>query len=261
MTSTAAATSPTSPPLAQLDTYYRAIEDERLFSNERNLRFYLEYLFNGIDFEGKDMLDIGAGAGVNGFFAVCRGAHDVVCLEPEADGSSRSPQRSFERLKSRLGVRNIHLEPSMLQGHEFHGRKFDIVLLHSSVNHLDEEACIHLLEDPAAKDRYREIFRQIAALCRPGAKLIVNDCSRYNLFATLGLRNPIVPTIEWEKHQAPQVWATLLGDAGFKNPRIRWASLNRLGRPGRILGNRLSSYFLSSLFTLTMDKDGAPGRT
>jgi hypothetical protein len=74
----------------------------------------------------------------------------------------------------------------------------------------------------------------------PGAKLVASDISCDSLFARLPLKNPLEPTIEWEKHQTPEKWAALLEDAGFRDPWIRWNSLNTLRRPGRIvLGNRV----------------------
>ena len=80
-------------------------------------------------------------------------------------------------------------------------------------------------------------------------------CSRRNFFALVGIRNPVAPDIEWHKHQAPEVWAELLGGAGFSKPRTRWSSFYQLRRPGRsLLGHRLAAYFLQSHFCLTMEK-------
>jgi SAM-dependent methyltransferase len=227
--------------------------EERLFPRERNLIFHQRWLFAGVDFENRTLLDIGAGTGLNGFYAACRGAREVICIDPEADGSTAGAQERFARLKKRLGVNNIRLEPAFFQSYEAGERKFDIILLHNSVNHLDESACIDLLEDAAARARYQRIFEKIAALAKPRATLILCDCSRYNFFAALGLRNPVMPTIEWNKHQAPETWAQLLVAAGFEEPHIRWSSFNRLGAAGeRVLGNKFAAYFLKSHFCLTL---------
>lgn len=239
----------------KLRQYFPAMVEERLFPRERNLIFHQRWLFDGVDFENRTVLDIGAGAGLNGFYAACRGAREVLCIDPEADGSTPGARERFTRLKRRLGVDNIRFEPVFFQDFDAGGRKFDVVLLHNSVNHLDETACVGLLADQAARERYRRIFEQIAALSKPGATLILCDCSRYNFFAALGMRNPVMPTIEWEKHQAPEVWAGLLAEAGFENPRIRWSSFNRLGSAGEwMLGNRFAAYFLKSHFCLTLQK-------
>lgn len=249
---------------AHYDDYFRTMAEEQLFRSERNLRFYQGGLFRGIDFAGKDVLDVGAGTGLNGFYAACGGARSVICLEPEANGSTTGVQQKFQQIKRRLGTNNIQMEPAYFQSFDFTGLAFDIILLHNSINHLDEPACVELLHSREAQHRYRRIFDSLGAIARPGAKLIVCDCSRYNLFASLGTRNPFMPTIEWEKHQAPEVWASLLGHVGFGNPEIRWSSFNRLGKPGRwLLGNKPMAWMLKSHFWLTMDKmrDGGTAKS
>jgi len=228
---------------------------EGLYPNRGRLQFKMETLFRGIDFTNKRVLDIGGGNGVHSLYAACRGAKKVVCLEPEADGSSSGVIEEFHRLNERLKRNNATIEPVTFQAFEPGGDTFDVILLHNSINHLDEAACITLLEDPSAKANYQEISSKINSLSNKGAKLIVCDCSRYNFFGLLKIRNPIAPSIEWHKHQAPEVWANVLGEAGFINPKIRWSSFNRLRHWGRFLiGNKLMAYFLRSHFCLTMDK-------
>ena len=239
----------------KLRQYFPAMIEERLFPRERNLIFHQRWLFDGVDLENRAVLDIGAGTGRNGFYAACRGAREVICTDPEAHGSTPGAQERFRRLKKRLGVNNIRFEPALFPSFDAGNRKFDVILLHNSINDLDEPACVDLLTDEAARGRYRAIFERIAALSKPGATLIVCDCSRFNFFAALGLRNPVMPTIEWEKHQAPEEWARLLGEVGFVNPRIRWSSFNRLGSAGAwLLGNRFAAYFLRSHFCLSLQK-------
>src|SRR5688572_13867729 len=82
-----------------LDNYFRTMLDERLFSNERNLRFHHRQLFDGVNLADADVLDIGSGAGLNGFYAACRGARDVVCLEPEVNGSTAGVRGKFLRIQ------------------------------------------------------------------------------------------------------------------------------------------------------------------
>jgi hypothetical protein len=99
------------------------------------------------------------------------------------------------------------------------------------------------------------LFEKLAALSRPGGALIVSDCSRENLFARLGIKNPIARNIEWHKHQTPELWAGMLVGAGFASPRIRWASFNTFRSAGRLLlGNRAAAYCLTSTFCLTMER-------
>ena len=55
---------------------------------------------------------------------------------------------------------------------------FDVILLNASINHIDEQACIVLHRDVRARDSFRRVFTHIAVLARPGARLVVADCSR-----------------------------------------------------------------------------------
>jgi hypothetical protein len=120
---------------------------------------------------------------------------------------------------------------------------------------------VTLLHDSRSRAVYQEICAKIHALASAGARLIVCDCSRHNFFQWLGIRNPFVPAIEWHKHQAPETWASLFGEAGFVSPGIRWSSFNTLRHWGRALtGNRFVAYFLASHFCLTMEKPGRAGQ-
>jgi hypothetical protein len=61
--------------------------------------------------------------------------------------------------------------------------------------------------------------------------------------------------IEWHKHQAPEVWASLVKQAGFYIPKIRWSSFNMLYSIGKFLtANRFSEYLLHSHFCIRATK-------
>jgi len=241
--------------MQDIDRYLDTMIREGLYSNRKNLCFRLDMLFGGIDFKNKRVLDIGGGHGLYSFYAACRGAKTVVCLEPEAEGSFSGVVEKFHKLQGLLKCDNARMVPVTFQAFESGGATFDVILLHNSINHLDEAACIGLLADAGSRAAYQEIFAKIASLSNKGARLIIHDCSRYNLFALLGLRNPLVPNVEWHKHQSPEVWANMLTDAGFANPTIRWPSFSTLGHWGRILlGNKIMAFCLTSHFCLTMDK-------
>ena len=237
------------------ELYLNAIIKEEMYPSKGNLQFHLKTLFEGINFENKRVLDIGGGSGLHSLYAAYRGAKEVVCLEPEAEGSCPGANEKFRKLSRNLELNNVTLEPITIQDFEPEGKRFDIILLQNSINHLDETACINLLKDESSKTTYKKIFSKISSLSNSGAKLIVCDCSRYNLFALLRIKNPFARRIEWQKHQSPEVWANLLSEVGFVNPNIRWTSFNRLRHWGKvIIGNKLISYFLISHFCLTMYK-------
>jgi SAM-dependent methyltransferase len=231
------------------------MEEEQPGRRSGNIRFHFESLLRAVSFPGKQVLDVGAGNGQLSFYAVAAGAQRVVALEPEQAGWTAGDRGQFERIAHLLGTDQVELQRVSLQEYEPGGDTFDILLLKSSINHLDEEACIRLHRDSDARETYRKIFAKLADLARPGAWLIASDCSRHNFFPRLGLKNPIAPSINWHAHQSPQLWAQLLEEAGFRDPRVRWQSFNTLRSPGRVvLGNRVASYFLTSAFALTMRK-------
>jgi SAM-dependent methyltransferase len=197
---------------------------------------------------------VGAGNGKYSLYAACKGAAEVVSLEPEEAGSRAGSRQLYENAAARLDLVNVRLLPERLQDFDWPDRAFDVLLLHASINHLDEDATIRLSHDEQARDVYLGLFAKLARLAAPGAKLIAVDCSPHNLLARFG-RNPFAPTIEWHKHQPPELWVSLLEAVGFTKPNVRWNSVNTLRGPGRLLlGNRFAAYCLASVFCLTMDR-------
>lgn len=246
--------------MSAAERYERLLAQEWPTENAGNRRFYLEFLFKDTTLGDKTLLDVGAGDGLFAFYPVCAGAREVVALEPEMAGSTAGVGERFARARERLGIDTIELLPETFQSFDPGGRRFDVVFMHAAVNHLDEPACIELHRDAGARESYRRLFAKLADLSADGARLIVADCSPRNLFARLPVTNPVAPTIEWEKHQPPALWAELLEEAAFEDPRIRWTSFNTLRKPGRaLLGNRVAGWFLTSGFCLTMTRRARPG--
>ena len=239
-----------------LDRFFETASTHKLFSSRDNLEFYLDYIFKDIEFTDRTMLDVGGGNGIFSFYAACKGASRVVCLEPEADGSSSGVTGTFLEVRRLLGLDSCVTQlPVPLLGYGEPDCRFDIILLHNSINHLDEQACMDLLRSEDARQKYAAIFRRLASLMKPSGEIIIADCSRYNLFNSLGVKNPFVPQIEWEKHQAPSHWAALLAETGFHPLATRWSSFNRAGHIGKaILGNRLGAFVSTSHFCLTAQK-------
>lgn len=205
------------------------------------------------------MIDIGGGSGLFSFYAAIMGAESVICLEPETKGSTKGATERFKQLSTKLSLNNVGLQKVRFQDFDPNGKKFDIILLHNSINHLNEQACIALENDESARKEYAMIFQKISEIAAPGAELIIADCSRQNFFALLNIANPFEPTIEWYKHQTPEFWINMLSSHNFVRPQIRWTSFSILGKIGRLLfGNRFLSYFLSSHFVLVMYKGSNP---
>lgn len=216
--------------------------------------FYLETVFRNVQFSGATVLDVGSGIGLASCLAMTKGALRVVALEPEAEGSASGSIKAARELMGLLGLGECitclaHTVESFSAGNS----KFDVILLHDSINHLDERACLKLLEDGEAHDRYLAIFKGLAALMPARGQLFISDCTPRSIFPLLGLRNPFAPTIEWKKHHVPEVWVSLLEEAGFDSPCVSWTPVTRWYRLGRFLtGNELAAFFTTSHFQLTM---------
>lgn len=243
----------------RLPDLLNAYLDQGLIGSKRRTAFHLKTLFNGIDFENKNVLDVGGGNGLFSNYAAINGAKNVVLLEPEFDGSHAGIVKTNLDMQRRLALGDIvSFKPETFQNYDNNGLKFDFVLLHNSVNHLDEQACEGLATNLEYQERYCSLFKKMHEMMSPNAILMLCDCSSKNFFPRLGLKNPFWKNIEWQKHQPPEQWIDLLRRVGFTQPRIRWSSYNFLFTPGRILtGNRIVSYFLLSHFSLTMVKDPA----
>jgi len=226
-----------------------------IYPNKGNLAFLLRRLFQGIELNNARILDIGGGSGIISFYAACRGAKEVICLEPSSDGSSTGVNDKFLQIQSHMNFENVTLLDESFQVFTTNEESFDIIVLYNSINHLDEDACIHLQNSAIARNRYLELFHKMFTLCRNGSYLIIADCSNKNIFPHIGLRNPFMPSIEWHKHQEPETWIRILRKIGFVNPKISWSTFNRLRLPGvYILGNKFMAYLLLSHFSLRMQK-------
>lgn len=214
--------------------------------------------FGEIDIDGKNVLEIGCGAGLFCIWAGLNGAARVVGLEPLEKGSGSFDEtlvyKEFNTIAKALHLDNVEISPELIQNYETPDETFDIVLSYASVNHLDEESCEHLRESEEAREAYRTIFRSIATKMKPGGKFIISDSAKRNLFGDLGITNPMEPTIEWFKHESPVYWGELLQQSGFSNPKISWPSgrilryLRIFQRPGAV------SYFIDSAFRLEVTR-------
>jgi SAM-dependent methyltransferase len=239
----------------KMDNFLSIMIVNGAFSSISNLKFRLEQIFKNIDFKGKNVLEIGGGYGLFGFYASIKGAYYVVNIEPQGAGSASGVSKKFNTLRDALGIYNVELQPSTFQDYDPLNKKFDIILLYNSINHLNEKACVDLRTNTKSLIVYKNLFEKIDSLSTTNAKIIICDCSNKNLFPLLRLKNPFNKSIEWHKHQSPNVWSKLLNESGFSNHKISWTTFNRFGKFGNVLlGNKYVSYFLTSHFCLKMDK-------
>jgi len=221
----------------------------------QHIEYNCRQAFGDVDLVGKNVLDIGAGEGVLSAYAAQFAKH-VTAIEPEAAGSTEGYSSTIKHIKKRLGLANFELFEGIVQNFDSGERKYDVVLMHNSVNHLDEPMCEQLLYSCEAKNVYRNIFKHIASMMSPGAKLIIADCTRYNFFRMIHMKHPITPQIEWEKHQAPRTWVDLLEPLGFVKEELSWTVAYPLRKFSLLLSNRIAAFFLFSHFRLVLKYQG-----
>jgi SAM-dependent methyltransferase len=206
-------------------------------------------------FTDKKVLDIGSGTGLFAFYAAVKGADLVTCLEPESDGSSEGMNNSFEAIKQKLKLNNIFLFKKKFQDYNQTDIKYDIVLLHNSINHLNENACKKIGHSIAANKIYLDLIKKIYGLMNSNGRLIICDCSNKNIFYLVGLKNPLAKNIDWETHQSPQRWIKIFEKAGFKKNSLRWNTPKYFGKFGNfLLGNKVVSFLTTSHFRVEFTK-------
>jgi hypothetical protein len=242
---------------SRLDLLYDLALEHKLYGRKKSLVYHFKDVFENVELENKNVLDIGGGIGLLSFFSGLMGARKTVCLEPQSDGSSSGMIDNFKKFKKILGedLPVEHLPLTLQQYLLKPTEKFDIVILNNSINHLNEEACINLKKSKDSYNYYVEMFATLFNSMNDKGQLIITDCSNKNFYNDIGIQSPFVKSIEWHKHQSPQTWAELLTQVGFSNPTINWSSPHRLGEAGRILlKNSFSAYFTSSHFRLLVEK-------
>lgn len=221
----------------------------------RRLRSSIVAVFRDVQLQGATVLDVGGGAGLHSLYAALNGAAKVICLEPGAQGAmAEYSQPSGVRTNDVLGA-SVQVLPLTIQEFDPGMERFDVILLHNSVNHLDEQACMKLPDDVGSARSYKVIFEKLSSIAKDGALIIITDSSSKNFFALVPLRNPFAPSIEWEKHHRPSVWIALLESTGFTNVGTYWIVPQRLGSIGQqLFGNGPCTFFLSSYFRLTASR-------
>ncbi|MBO9203060.1 MULTISPECIES: class I SAM-dependent methyltransferase [Niastella] len=241
-----------------VNDFYDLMISRKMFSNKKNLQFKLDSLFKNVNLTNKNVLDVGGGSGLLSFYAAVKGAKKVVCLEPEFAGSTNGIIKKFYDLQKELPASlPVELNTHTLQDYfqEAGSEMYDVVIMHNSINHLDEEAGINLLKSDACYKTYLAIFKNVFSIIKKGGVLIVTDCSCKNFFNDIGVKNILAPSIEWHKHQKPRTWIKLLKAVEFRNSKVKWLTPNRLGKIGIfILGNPFMAYMTASYFKVTVIK-------
>lgn len=219
------------------------------FRSLRRYKALAGFAFGGLPLSGCGVLDVGAGSGPLSLWAALHGASQVTSLEPEEAGSTAGASEVLRELiedlglRERMDIRYMRLEDLSAPA------SFDVAILYNVINHLNEPAVERLHHDATAAVAYRSLLAHLRQLVVDGATVIVADCARNNFWNRLGLRAPLARNIEWEKHQQPETWVSILTGAGFKLQDLRWSPLYPFGR---LTGNRPVQYFTASHFVLRL---------
>jgi SAM-dependent methyltransferase len=240
-------------------SYRRYVDQRGLYARGgyASLEHRCRQLFKRVGrLEDKIMLEIGGGEGLFSLWALLNGLKKVILLEPEVDGSVHGVGDRCLEHKKALGISDdrLMLCPVTIQEYEDKNGSFDLALSYSSINHLDEGACVQLNRSKSAKRTYLQIFEKVYGFLRSGGHFVISDAGCWNFWGFLGMRSPFAPTIDWEKHQEPIVWEGLLKEVGFESVALDWHRFYPIRWLGGLAANGLVARATTSQFILTLRK-------
>ena len=211
---------------------------------------YLSWCFRDVDFHNKSVLDIGGGNGIYSYYSRYKGSSSALNLEPFASGSTKFDLDEGEA----IGQLSISVRNETIQ--DFNStKKFDVIILHDSINHLDEAMFEKIHTDKSKFSDYKKLVNKIIGLLSDDGVIVITDCSSKNFWGDVGLKSPFAPTIDWYLHQRPQLVEKLFENHAFKS-KLRWSPFKRFGYFGRLLSllGYIPSYFMQSHFNLILRK-------
>ena len=218
------------------------------YASSARYRMRGDFLFAGISLAGAHVLEVGCGTGAWAVWTALHGAERVVGIEPEAQGSTTKVLATFKQTIETLGLSaKVVAAPCLLHELPLQQRPFDVVAMYDVLNHLDEDAVVDLHKNPVALKRYLSILQGLRLQMSLGGWVIVADCARDNFWKRMGLRSPFATSIEWHKHQNPQIWIDIFAQAGFQCVDLRWSPLQPFPR---LTANWLVQYITCSHFVL-----------
>jgi cyclopropane fatty-acyl-phospholipid synthase-like methyltransferase len=207
-----------------------------------------QFLFDGITLNDAHVLEVGCGKGAWALWAALHGARKVTGIEPEDNGSTKNVLAKFRQTIEAIGLTSqVEARAEFLHQLAAPEVPYDVVIMYNVINHLDEDAVVNLHQAPNAVARYVDLLKDLRLRMRAGGWVIVGDCGRDNFWLRLGRGSPFVPTIEWHKHQNPDLWVKVFEQSGFQKYDLRWSPLQPIPK---LTANAWVQYLTCSHFVL-----------
>ena len=180
----------------------------------------MRHLLDGMELDGKTVVEVGSGRGLCSIYASLSGASRVLSIEPELDGSFGGV---LSTQRSRVSSLDLNIDILAEDFNTWHpaGQQFDMLMSINSINHL-HESTNHAMVHAETWNRYVAVAKKMQSVLRPGGVAIVTDSSRYGLFLQgkyIGLHRPWTlrrSSVNWRIHQTPRTWRQIFLAAGFK---------------------------------------------
>ncbi|OHB59876.1 MAG: hypothetical protein A2173_11990 [Planctomycetes bacterium RBG_13_44_8b] len=235
------------------------LQKNSVWKSPKRLTYVMKHYFRGLILDNRSVLEIGAGSGVLSIWCALNGASEVVAIEPEFDGSTKGVHEEFKKISKNVALTNkISYLDMTFEDYLFanSSKSVDYVLMHAVINHLNESAVqkLHLPSADKEREIYKKIFRDLNSILKHDGVLLMFDVGRYNFWHDLKLKNPFTKSIEYEKHQQPRLWKSLLEETGFECIDISWSVPLKLRKFGFFLNTFLPSYLTNSSFFLRAKK-------
>ena len=239
-----------------MTTFDESLEKTGITRSRGYAFYFRHYIFDNIELDNKNLLDLGGGNGMASFYALSSSSScSAWVVDPIAEGSNELMSLQYNSMKENYDPRRITFHRDFIDT-LLSPKEFDIVLMHNSINHIGEDILEDVLISDDAYREYKERIKTIVDRLIPKGILIVADCGKNNFWGTLGLNNPFAPSIDWKLHWEPWVWKRMIEEIGCSHIRTNWTARREFGGFGRqFLANRLCSYFLNSHFVSIFEKD------
>jgi SAM-dependent methyltransferase len=238
--------------------FARSVKEDSEWTSIERVVWRLQDTLRYVDWQGKDVLEIGCGDGTMACYMAMNGARQVVGIDPVGDGGTQSDADVLHKRVETLGIENLTFHPVAIDGLEYEANSFDAILGIQVVEHI-HESTIPLHENPTGLEAYKNAFSRLRELTRPGGALVLTDCSRYSIWSFVkkfGIP-PLVPgnsTVHWEIHQTPGIYRRLALEAGFDKVRVHWRVPYQLRAVPWIADNAVFQYFTWASYILTAHK-------